>query len=99
MGCQTACLRLTIVITDFVLWLIGIAILAVGSFLKLSNYIQYTLDPTSSKLVKVTTETDIQFNNFSWLLIAIGLLEGMTWFCLRFVSGHSGLLDVWFLGF
>ena len=74
MGCPATCLRLTIVITDFILWLLGIAVLAVGSFLKLSNYVQYTLDPTTSRLLEYETDSDLQFSHFSWLLIIVGIV-------------------------
>ena len=74
MGCPATCLRLTIVITDFILWILGISILAIGSFLKLSNYVQYTLDPTTSRLLEYTTQTDLQFNHFSWVLIILGII-------------------------
>ena len=75
-------LRLTIVLTDFILWLFGIAILAMGSFLKLSNYVQYTISSLSpshpstagyTELIKQQNLTSENFNHFSWVLILIGL--------------------------
>ena len=78
MSCQATCLRLTIVINTFILWIIGILSLASGCFLKLSHYVQYTLDPNTSSLILSTNEFDSYFSSFAWFLILLGLFTILT---------------------
>ena len=68
----STCVRIFLCIINFFMWLAGVLTLAFGAFLKLSKYIQYTLDPVSSKKFIIQTPTDLRFSNFAYIIMCFG---------------------------
>ena len=79
-------LTIYLVAVNFIFWLLGVLLVAIGCFLHISKYIQAILDPDTSELLIANSSYDENFTALSYALISTGLF-----FIFLSVIGSCGL--------